>query len=103
MVPPPSGLNLTPDDGFVGRTKDVLAQHGDIYCPDQNDFCTVPPMTCPTTALLIDSTTPANSWITAKLEGQVNGCGEVMPNDAYDATKKACIEMLVTTIAALPK
>ncbi len=97
-------LDLTPDMGLVGRLKDVVATHGDIPCPD-NAAMTCMPTTCPAGVKLVDSANPQNSWMIDKLEGNVSMCGTIMPQPgsgySLDATGKACLESLVTAIAAL--
>jgi len=103
---PPSGLNLTPDDGFIGRTKDVLAKHGDIFCEDILDTCPTPPASCPMTAVLIDSTDWTKSWIIAKLRGAQADCGDQMKDATYLTAKSAneqCLEKLVQTVAMMAK
>ena len=99
-------LELTPDMGFVGRLKDVPATHGDIPCPDDaTKICM--PSTCPAGVKLVDSANPQNSWLIAKLEGNVDMCGTIMPQPgsgySLDAAGKTCLESLVNAIAALPK
>lgn len=99
-------LDLTPNTGFVGRVKDVVATHAGITCPGGDGGLTdCIPATCPTGAKLIDSSNAANSWMTQKLENMVNGCGTIMPAppDSIDAATKSCIEALVQTVAAMPK
>lgn len=99
--PGASNLNLTPDDGLVGRLKDVKAQHGDISCPP--DFNTCVPSACDTNVLLVDSKNAANSWILAKIHGTQNGCGDSMPTGTpLTADKQTCIENFVNAVAALP-
>lgn len=97
----PSRLVLTPDAGLVSRLKDVAAKHLDIFCLDQDMFCT--PAVCDPSVLLVNSASPDKSWILAKLRGTQNGCGDRMPSDTYDPQKQQCLEKMVMAIAALPK
>jgi hypothetical protein len=97
----PSRLVLTPDAGLVGRLKDVPAKHLDIFCIDQNMFCT--PAVCDMTALLVNSASPEQSWLITKLRGTQNGCGDRMPSEEYDPAKQQCLENVARAIAALPK
>jgi hypothetical protein len=96
-----ASLDLTPDTGFVGRVKDVVATHKDIVCGTGTDTCV--PATCPSGVKLVDSTTPANSWILQKLDGTENGCGATMPTSGYTITadEKTCLESLVNVIAGM--
>lgn len=98
-----AGLDLTPNNGLVGRVKDVTATHKDIICPGTTESCV--PSTCPTGVKLVDSSNAMNSWIITKLEGMQNGCGDPMPGSGttITAADKTCIEALVNAIAALPK
>jgi len=97
----PSRLVLTPDAGLVSRLKDVAAKHLDIFCLDQDTFCT--PALCDPNVLLVNSANPDKSWILAKLRGTQNGCGDRMPSETYDPQKQQCLEKTVAAIAALPK
>jgi len=100
-VPAPSGLVLTPDDGFVGRVKDVLAKHQDIYCADIKDTCPTIPTSCPTTAMLVESDNWEASWLLTKLRGMQDTCGDAMPPAIYDPAHELCFEELIMTIAAM--
>ena len=107
VAKPPAALNLTPDDYLISRLKDVAATHADIYCPDQvpPDTCSTIPAECPApgAALLINTTSPPDSWMLAKLDGTMLGCGAQMPPAVYDPTHLACLKELIAAIAALPK
>ncbi len=98
-----AGLDLTPNNGLVGRVKDIAATHKDIICPGSTESCV--PSTCPSGVKLVDSSNAMNSWIITKLEGMQNGCGDSMPGSGttITAADKTCIEALVNAIAALPK
>lgn len=101
---PESGMNLTPDDGLVGRLKDAPAKHEDIVCDAAGDICT--PATCPPPgqALLVDSADYTQSWILKKIGPADPMCGDQMPGGAYKTSNDmACIQALVQAIASLPK
>lgn len=102
-----AGLELTPDMGFVGRVKDVTATHSQIICADTGLTCATIPAACPTGDKIIDSATPANSWMLHKIQGTQNGCGDPMPapssNLSLSDADKQCLATLITEIAALPK
>lgn len=95
-------LDLTPNAGFVGRVKDVIATHTDIPCAD-GTVCGTIPSTCPTGDKLIDSSNVNNSWMLHKLQMTATGCGDSMPpaGSAIDDAGRACIIELVKTIAAM--
>jgi hypothetical protein len=95
-----AGLSLVPDSGFVSRVKDVPATHSDIYCG--NVPCPTIPPECPTGAKRVDSANWQESWIYRKINDAM-GCGvEMPPSVTFDAADRACIVLLVKTIAELP-
>jgi hypothetical protein len=95
-----AGLSLVPDSGFVSRVKDVPATHSDIYCG--NVPCAEIPPECPTGAKLVDSANWQESWIYRKITDAM-GCGvEMPPSVTFTAANRACIELLVKTVAELP-
>jgi hypothetical protein len=99
-IPVAAGLSLLPDSGFVSRVKDVPATHSDIYCGSVP--CPTIPAECPTSAKLVDSANWQESWIYRKITDPM-GCGETMPPSVtFPAANRACIELLVKTIAELP-
>jgi hypothetical protein len=100
-IRPAAGLSLAADSGFVSRVKDVPATHDDIYCGSVP--CPTIPTECPTGAKLVDSANWEASWIYRKITDPM-GCGEQMPPAGvmFDAADRACIVLLVKTIAELP-
>jgi hypothetical protein len=98
-----AGITLT-FAKIAPQTKDVPAAHGGIGCPD-DPLQECVPSTCPTDALLVNSTAPASSWLLAKVHGMENGCGDPMPSpNGYttaQAANLACIDAIVEAIAKL--
>jgi hypothetical protein len=96
-----AGLVLVPDNGLVGRVKDVLSTHGDIYCG--NVPCETLPAECPMDVRLVNSDNVEDSWMLHKLNGET-GCGEKMPpaGVTIDEEERSCVDKLVRAIAALP-
>ncbi len=85
-----SGLNLEAD-GFTDRLKNVAAKHTDL--PMGKDTCTPGDK-------LIDTATPANSWLLKKIHGEQGNCGDPMPSTGtLSAAQKTCIEMYVACVA----
>lgn len=75
--------------GYAGRLRDMPAQHvGSTPGP------------CPTGDKLIDSATPANSWLLKKVTGMQGGCGTPMPAAGLSATDQTCVTTFVNCVAA---
>jgi hypothetical protein len=88
-----SMLNLE-DPGYTARLKDVPAVHGDLGTG------MTAAADCPKGDMLIDSATPANSWLLKKIHGEQGNCGTPMPAATpLNAAQKTCIETYVTCVA----
>ena len=103
-TPAAAGLDLTMP-GAEARMINVNAAHGGITCPNPDGGALkvpcVPP-TCPTVKL-VDTMTPANSWMLKKLEGtDLSGCGAAMPiaPGELTAAEKDCLIQWVNAMAA---
>lgn len=106
-------LNLVADAGLVSRLKDVASKHSDIGCSGSSDttctcvnyYCSTPPASCPSGALLVDSSDYTKSWLLTKVDNANPMCGAQMPYaEPYKTPNdKACIEAMVQAIAQLPK
>jgi len=89
---------------IASETKDVPAKHAGIACPnDPLKECV--PATCPNDVLLVSSSAPASSWLTAKVHETATQCGDPMPSPngytAELAANMACIDAIVQAIADL--
>jgi hypothetical protein len=81
----------------------------DLKSPDytsrlKNQPVTFPTVTdkssCPTGAKLIDTATPADSWLLKKIHGQQGACGSSMPvGGTLTADQTTCLEMYVACVA----
>jgi hypothetical protein len=80
--------------GYTARLKNVPAVHGDL--PKDKTTCTGGDK-------LIDTTTPANSWLLKKIQGNQGMCGDAMPNTGMlTADQKKCLETYVACVAGGP-
>jgi hypothetical protein len=80
--------------GYTARLKNVPAVHGDL--PKDKATCTGGDK-------LIDTTTPANSWLLKKIEGTQGTCGDAMPNSGMlTPDQKKCLETYVACVAGGP-
>jgi hypothetical protein len=78
--------------GFTGRLRNVAAKHGDLGMGGG-------PMECPTGDKLIDTATPANSWLLKKIDGAQGTCGTPMPSTGtLSADQKTCIHTYVSCV-----
>jgi hypothetical protein len=75
--------------GYSARLRDKPAEHvGSTPGP------------CPTGDKLIDSATPANSWLLKKITGTQGSCGTVMPQaGALPAADQTCLTTYVNCVA----
>ena len=105
-------LDLTPDSNLFYRLVDVRARFGDIDCdPATLGLQACVPPGCPTGALLVDSQTPAASWLLAKIsawEGTTPidlGCGDSMPlpssQGGYSEEHRGCLKAMVYSFARI--
>lgn len=117
---PAAGLNLIADPLLIARILDVPATHTGMSCPG-NVSCDASMRTCdrcdrcPENALLIDSESPAESWILKKMEPFIPGtmtsnmnigCGDTMPSlltstdvRTFDDEDKHCLNDFFLHIA----
>lgn len=80
-------------DGFTARLKNVPATHSELAMG-------MTAADCPTGDKLIDTATPANSWLLKKIHGEQGNCGTAMPSTApLTATQKTCVETYVACVA----
>lgn len=106
-------LDLTPNADLALRLKDVPATHGDRNCgePGQPFRECLPqePQECVPFqgALLVDSASPAESFMLRKLLGTHGGCGDEMPIDPgnspsreWSEERRECLLELVYALAA---
>jgi hypothetical protein len=83
-------LDLESPD-YTSRLKNQPAKHTGFTGPTTD---------CPTGDKLIDTTTPANSWLLKKIHNEQKTCGTVMPQSgALTADQKTCLETYVTCVA----
>lgn len=77
-------------EGYTQRLKDKPAEHAGVAAGS----------TCPTGDKLIDSATPANSWLLKKINDMTPGCGTVMPSSGpLSAADNACFTTYVNCVA----
>lgn len=82
--------------GFSARLKDQAATHSDL--PPGMDTG------CPTGDKLIDSATPANSWLLKKMTNQQGNCGTNMPQGSQlTADEETCMQTYVNCVAGAAK
>ena len=87
---PLGGLDLQ-SLGYTDRLKNQPAKHTGFTGPTTD---------CPTGDKLIDTTTPANSWLLKKIHNEQKTCGAAMPQaGTLTADQKACIETYVACVA----
>jgi hypothetical protein len=80
-------------DGYTARLKNVSATHTDLGMG-------MTAADCPTGDKLIDTTTPANSWLLKKIHNEQGNCGTVMPSTGtLSPAQKTCIETYVACVA----
>jgi hypothetical protein len=76
--------------GYTGRLKDKLAEHAAV----------ADATTCPKGDKLIDTATPANSWLLKKIMNQQGTCGTIMPSTgALSAADQTCVQTYVSCVA----
>ncbi len=76
--------------GYTARLKDVPATHGDIMGTPN----------CPASAKLIDSATPAESWLLKKVSSKEGDCGDPMPQGTgLTGDNLKCVEDYVSCVA----
>lgn len=84
------GLDLE-SDGFTSRLKDKSAKHEGMGVDKAN---------CPVGDKLIDSASPAESWLLKKINNAQGMCGKVMPpSGSLMPAQKSCIETYITCAA----
>lgn len=78
--------------GYTARLKDVPAKHTGFMGPTTD---------CPQGDKLIDTTTPANSWLLKKLHNEQKTCGTLMPQaGTITPDQKTCLETYVACVAS---
>lgn len=88
-------LDLT-TAGVSSRLKDQPSTHGDLPAGMNTG--------CPTGDKLIDSATPANSWLLKKVLNQQDNCGLLMPQGSeLTADEKTCMQTYVNCVAGAAK
>lgn len=90
--------------GYEQRIVNAPATFTEITCPDPaGGVLPVPcmPASCPQGALLINTTTPSESWMLKKLQGVHGDCGDAMPlpPGKVTAEEKACLESWIHYLA----
>lgn len=98
---PPDALSLGKLDlspGYTARMRDKPAAHVDI------NFAPFPAGTCPSADLLINTTTPGESWLWKKVNGDQGTCGTRMPQPpaTIGATQIACVKDYIECVAQKP-
>ena len=76
-------------DGLTARLKNKPAEHP---TPGTGAMC-------PTGDKLIDTMTPANSWLLKKVSGQQGTCGAAMPSPALAGDDLTCFQTYVACVA----
>jgi hypothetical protein len=114
-----AGLNITLDDLLIARILDVPAKHGSITCSGSTETCNPTAPNCPNCmmcppagTMLVNSATPASSWMIQKMDAfnvaDINevvqmGCGTAMPytpgNTGFTAERRDCLTKFFTWIA----
>lgn len=85
-----AGLDLR-SDGLAARLKNVPATHELVVAPNN---------VCGQGDLLVDATTPANSWLLKKVNGGQDKCGDPMPSGStLPAADVTCIDTYVKCVA----
>jgi hypothetical protein len=79
-------------DGVTARLKNVPATHAELGTG-------MTAADCPTGDKLIDTATPANSWLLKKIRGEQGNCGGVMPAGGATPAQKTCVEAYVACVA----
>lgn len=83
-------LDLESPD-YTSRLKNQPAKHTGFMGPTTD---------CPQGDKLIDTTTPANSWLLKKIHNEQKTCGTVMPQaGTMTADQKTCLETYVACVA----
>jgi hypothetical protein len=79
------------NDGVTGRLKNQPAEH----------LAVTPGATCPSGDKLIDTTTPANSWLLKKIKNEQGDCGTIMPSTPppLTADQIKCFEDFVACVS----
>ncbi|MDX2050798.1 MAG: hypothetical protein SFV15_00285 [Polyangiaceae bacterium] len=90
---------------FDMKTMPFWSQWLDKPASHENGFGAKIPAGCPSPpALLVNSTSPAESWILKKVNGTHGTCGTQMPDGGLmDATAKKCIQDWIMNIATKGK
>lgn len=78
--------------GLSARLKDQPAKHAEVASPQA----------CPSGDKLIDSATPAASWLLKKVSNQQGSCGTPMPPQVASQADITCVSDYVTCVSMTP-
>jgi hypothetical protein len=98
-MPPdaPSQGKLDLSTGYTARMRDKPAAHVDP------NFVPYPAGTCPSADLLINTATPAESWLWKKVNGDQGTCGQRMPSTgALKPGDLTCLKTYIECVAQKP-